>query len=295
MTTFPTVVVGVDLRSGGQDAIALARALAPDARLILAHSYTLGTTEAMAELTGWDDACREGALDVLSAERRTAHVDAALEVRRDRSPAHALESIAARRAADLIVVGSAHHGRLARVLLGDVGRSLIQDAPCPVAIAPRELDARRPAVIGVGVDGSPESREAVALAAKLAAETGARLDILVVIVPPDWVTPTVDDWPQHVTDERLPAQALLDRETARTDIPTGGELLEGNAANQLARRSEHLDLLVVGSRRWGPVGRVLGGSTSDRLAHSASCPLIVVPRPLEADAPSSGQLSLTTA
>ena len=43
--------------------------------------------------------------------------------------------------------------------------------------------------------------------------------------------------------------------------------------------AEHLDLLVVGSRAYGPSGRLLSGSTSLRLARRVACPLLVVPRP----------------
>jgi nucleotide-binding universal stress UspA family protein len=38
------------------------------------------------------------------------------------------------------------------------------------------------------------------------------------------------------------------------------------------------DLLVVGSRGYGPLGAVLLGSTSIPLARAARCPLLVTPR-----------------
>jgi nucleotide-binding universal stress UspA family protein len=45
-----------------------------------------------------------------------------------------------------------------------------------------------------------------------------------------------------------------------------------------------LDLLVLGSRRFGPVRRVLPGSVSSELVRLAPCPVIVVPRSVEFDA-----------
>jgi nucleotide-binding universal stress UspA family protein len=52
----------------------------------------------------------------------------------------------------------------------------------------------------------------------------------------------------------------------------------GAAAEELTVYSASLDLLVVGSRGYGPIGRIIHGSTSARLARSARCPLLVVPR-----------------
>ena len=46
----------------------------------------------------------------------------------------------------------------------------------------------------------------------------------------------------------------------------------------LMRVSENLDLLVCGSRGYGPVRAVLLGGVSRRLTAEAQCPVIVVPR-----------------
>jgi nucleotide-binding universal stress UspA family protein len=52
----------------------------------------------------------------------------------------------------------------------------------------------------------------------------------------------------------------------------------GSSAGVLAVYSGSVDLLIVGSRGYGPVGRLVHGSTSSRLARSAACPLLVLPR-----------------
>ncbi|HEX2104782.1 MAG TPA: universal stress protein [Solirubrobacteraceae bacterium] len=52
----------------------------------------------------------------------------------------------------------------------------------------------------------------------------------------------------------------------------------GSGAQWLVELSERVDLLVVGSRRWGPVRRTLLGSTSARLIRKAGSPVVVVPR-----------------
>jgi nucleotide-binding universal stress UspA family protein len=52
----------------------------------------------------------------------------------------------------------------------------------------------------------------------------------------------------------------------------------GQPAEELALYSASLDLLIVGSRGYGPIGRLIHGSTSQQLAHSARCPLLVLAR-----------------
>jgi nucleotide-binding universal stress UspA family protein len=56
---------------------------------------------------------------------------------------------------------------------------------------------------------------------------------------------------------------------------------EGVPDVELARHSSQLDLLVVGSRGYGPLKRLMLGSTTVQLVRSSSCPVIVVPRGAE--------------
>jgi nucleotide-binding universal stress UspA family protein len=67
------------------------------------------------------------------------------------------------------------------------------------------------------------------------------------------------------------------------DIDASGTLLEGGPRELLARASGELDLLVVGSRGYGPLRAVLLGSVSSALVRSAQSPLVVVPRGAEGE------------
>ena len=69
------------------------------------------------------------------------------------------------------------------------------------------------------------------------------------------------------------------------DRDVSGRVLEGDAAAELAAASADVDLLVVGSRGFGPVRRVLLGSVSRELVRSASCPVVVLPRGVAAASP----------
>jgi nucleotide-binding universal stress UspA family protein len=54
----------------------------------------------------------------------------------------------------------------------------------------------------------------------------------------------------------------------------------GNPVDKLLEASElGLDLLVLGSRGFGPVMRLLIGSVSSRVIRGAACPVMVIPRP----------------
>lgn len=52
----------------------------------------------------------------------------------------------------------------------------------------------------------------------------------------------------------------------------------GRPAEELAIFSASVDLLVVGSRSYGPVGRLVHGSTSQQLARTARCPPLILTR-----------------
>jgi nucleotide-binding universal stress UspA family protein len=66
----------------------------------------------------------------------------------------------------------------------------------------------------------------------------------------------------------------------------------GGPACELARRSGWLDLLVVGSRSYGPARRLLLGSTSTRLVHESAYRLLILPRGVH---PSTADEGITAA
>ncbi|HLM86280.1 MAG TPA: universal stress protein [Solirubrobacteraceae bacterium] len=121
---FKNVLVGVDGRANGRDAIALASQLVdPGGQLTLAHVHR-------DEPTG-----REDSHKLLEEERARAGVEAELISVVSRSPGSGLHQQAQELDADLLVVGSCSHGVLGRVLLGDDSRAALDGAPCTVAIA----------------------------------------------------------------------------------------------------------------------------------------------------------------
>lgn len=148
---------------------------------------------------------------------------------------------------------------------------MIDDTPCAVAVAPAGY-AERPVVmgeIGVGYDGSPESERALAVAREFAKQLNAKVSAFEAVSLPLGERGTGKAIEQLVEDAREQIAALGDVEP---------HAAYGEAAEELALYGASVDLLIVGSRGYGPIGRLMHGSTSQRLARSARCPLLVLTR-----------------
>jgi nucleotide-binding universal stress UspA family protein len=272
---FRNILIGVDGRQGGRDAIALGGQLAaPGATLTLAHVYHAPLGVAAAEAL---PAERVGSQQLLERERELAGVDAQLILRGEQPIGQGLHELAEERHADLLVVGSTRHALLGRVLLGDDCRAALNGVPCTIAIAPRGygLAPHRLERVGVGYDPSPESERALRAARDLAAAHRGAIKLL-------WVVslqnvreekPIPADWPKAI-------DALADRhadELAQLD-DVHGVVTYGGPREDLAQFSKTVDLLIVGSPAYGPVGRLFHGSVSRCLLGHVSCPLLVLPR-----------------
>ncbi len=264
------------------DGLALARLVAgvSGARLLIAH--VAGPRQAAAErlLEGLG---RESAPE-LQVETRLVECT---------SVPRALHDLAEAERADLIVLGSSRHGRAGRVLTGSVAQRLIQGAPCAVAVAPRGFSALNLTYLhrlAVGFDGSPESEVALRQAAAVAGAAGARLRLLAAVEPvviPAFVNvPAGDAYAQLIRARRelLERQVEAAAASLPPDVPVETRVVEGTAVDAICKEARYgVDLLVVGSRGWGPVRRVLLGSVSSRLLHVAPCPVLVVPRTADTD------------
>jgi len=178
--------------------------------------------------------------------------------------------------ADLLVVGSSRRGLVGRVLLGDDTQEALNGAPRAIAIAPANYSREPVAMreIGVGYNGTPESKHALGLARQVAAGTGAKLSAC------EAVSLSASRFEDRLFGLADAVDTLLYEARERIAALGGIEAhaAYGDAAEELALYSASLDLLIVGSRGYGPLGRLIHGSTSRKLAHMARCPLLVLPR-----------------
>jgi nucleotide-binding universal stress UspA family protein len=200
------------------------------------------------------------------------------------SPAFILTRLAEKEEFDAIVVGSPHRGAIGKVLIGSVASNLLNGAPCNVFVAPKgysdeQHDSLR--TIAVAYDGTPEAKAALKQAEELALRSNATIKVMTVVSPPAVVAvagagggyvPQIPAEPDKVIDEAV--------NSIDTQLGAEGRRLDGSPAEEIAEACEQgVDLLVTGSRGYGPMMRVLLGSVSRRLINEAPCPVLVVPRP----------------
>jgi nucleotide-binding universal stress UspA family protein len=283
---FDKTVVGVDDRQGGRDALALAVTLTAieGGELLAVRAYPHEARPSRATVGGFDEDMRADASSELDRIVAESGATARRIVFGDTSPARALHRVAEDEDADLLVVGSTHRGQIGRVLAGGVTAGVLHHAPCPVAVAPLDYATRaaQPAVIGVGFDGGIEAQHALRLAGDLATVCGARVRVLSAVATPVMATSPATYESEWLAEAREKSGAEAEQAISTLEgmgLEASGDGVVGLAVDELAELSHEVDLLVVGSRGWGPVRRLLLGSTSERLVREAACPVIAVPRP----------------
>ena len=189
--------------------------------------------------------------------------------------------------AALIVVGSTHTGRAGRVLPGSTAERLLHGSPCPVAVAPKGYTQRpgdEPGIIGCAYDDSLSSQRALEAAHRIAAATGARLRVIRAFKPLAYDIPpgTAALGGRSSYNDSLQDRASEELESAVARIEgeprAEGFFAVGEPAKILAEASEQLDLLLVGSRGYGPLHSVVVGGVAGRVVREAACPVIVLPR-----------------
>jgi nucleotide-binding universal stress UspA family protein len=133
--------------------------------------------------------------------------------------------------------------------------------------------------IVVGIDGSEESKRALACAVHEARLRDAQLDLVYAVPEPIMLAdPVLMPSPPRDTlrDEGL---ALIDKVLSDIDtgeIPTESIAAMGSPANVLCEVARGADLLVVGSRGLGGFRGLLLGSVTQQVVAHASCPILVV-------------------
>lgn len=203
-----------------------------------------------------------------------------------RGAARGLQELAEREQASLIALGASERAGLGRIVPGSTARKLLSGSSLPVVIAPRGYDRapQREPVIGVGFDGGKESAEALGWAADQVRRGGGRLRLIAVHEPVPFarVSAGAGALPTDSVSAALRRELQQDVEKAVAeltgDLSIKTTLVDGDPAAALVAASSDLDLLVLGSRGYGPVKAVLLGSVSETTMGGAAAPTVVVPR-----------------
>ncbi|MBY8876266.1 universal stress protein [Actinacidiphila acidipaludis] len=188
------------------------------------------------------------------------------------------------REAQLVVVGSRGTGAFAGLLVGSTGVGLAAHAACPVLVVRDPAEPTGPVL--VGVDGSPQARDAVVFAYDEAALRGASLlalhawtawNVPVPQPPRDAAAPYAYERGMLAADEeRLLAEALAGCAERYPQVTVERRSVRAGTREALVAESARAQLLVVGARGRGGFSGLMLGSVSQAVLHHARCPMAVV-------------------
>jgi nucleotide-binding universal stress UspA family protein len=276
------IVIGYNGTPQGEDALALggllAKALDADASVaVVAHlPRKAGGNGSLSELSG----------PLFSeARERLEGTEVHEHPIEEQSAARGLYELAEELKPSAVVVGSARHGGLGSIVLGGVGSSLLAGAPASIAVAPLGYadEGRQLKTIGAAVDGSAQSLRALEAGVELAERAGADLKLLTVAAPHHYLLGgSLSPYsPEEYEDmKEKEDEEVLEEAKARVSskVSTETALLHGDPADVLPAEASGVDLLVVGSRAYGPLKGALLGSVSAKLMASSPAPVLVVPQ-----------------
>jgi nucleotide-binding universal stress UspA family protein len=290
------VVIGYDGSEASEDAVAFGLTWCrstgdvPIVATVFPEEHPLGAGRVDVE---WATYVREQA-EIIQDKARAAVGDAALYRNvASTSAAHGLADLAEDIEAVMLIVGTTQETGLARALLGSITERLLHGATAPVLVVPpgwRESAPDRISSIGVAYVDTRDGREALRIAVQVALRIPAQVTLYSVIGQ------SSERYSYLIG--RTGEQAVLDKardsfgkalEFAAAGVPPELEprtvLLEGAVVDSLAALGpDDVDMLVCGSRGYGPVRRVLLGGVSSRLIRGARLPVAVVPRAATASA-----------
>lgn len=275
-----SLLVAVDGTAAGRDALELARVIctATGSGALLVQVAYVGPLPMEFALLPEEEA-RQAAPLIEQAREALPGIEVETRVYGGGSPAAILTSISEEEKLDGIVLGSPHRHGLDRLVSGSVAVSVLNGAKCDVFVAPpgyAEAPHAGLRTVAIAYLGTPESKVALRRARDLVDPDG-EVRLLVVAEPPvplSFAGPNVavPTDPEAVLQEGL---SLFPRE-----MKVEPHRLNGAAGPELEKAcAKDVDLLVMGSRGYGPVMRALLGSVSGHVFRHAPCPLLVTRRP----------------
>jgi nucleotide-binding universal stress UspA family protein len=223
------------------------------------------------------------------AEARTAAVFAEADVpflplREIGSPVEIILSVAERKNADLIVMGSRGLGGFKSLTLGSVSDAVAHHASCPVLIERGNTTSFRRILLAS--DGSTEAQQASSAAFALAKWFGAELTVLNVFEPfgpvaaADYLPDSAAAFEEQSDREKTyrAVEESLKPAEKETGIPYFMHQERGHPAKAITDYAElgKFDLVVLGNRGLGKFDRLLLGSVSDAVLHHANSLVLIV-------------------
>jgi nucleotide-binding universal stress UspA family protein len=184
--------------------------------------------------------------------------------------------------AQIVVVGRRGRSSLPGVLLGSVSIAMIHRARCPVAVIHGESPAEAAATdapVLVGIDGSPASELATAIAFDEASWRGVELVALHAAYDSDPFGIHQLEWAsvEPKAHEAL-AERLAGWQERYPDVRVRRVVVFDRPAHHLIEQAKTAQLVVVGTRGHGEFAGLLLGSVSAAVVQATRTPVIVARR-----------------
>jgi nucleotide-binding universal stress UspA family protein len=231
----------------------------------------------------------EGELRAFIEPAVAAHVPTQTELR-EGDPWREIEKAAEELPADIVVMGTHGYGGFEHLLLGSVAEKLLRRLPCPVLTVCHE-EGRTWEAPGLvrrilcAADLSDSSPATIAFALALAEKHQAEITLLHVVDslpdPTEHVYMAVPEIGPLRRDLEQRARVQL-HDAVPEDARGGGAITErvtiGRAYKEILRiaAEQNADMIVMGTRGHGPIGRMIFGSTSHHVVRAASCPGVTI-------------------
>jgi nucleotide-binding universal stress UspA family protein len=230
----------------------------------------------------------ENYLDRQAAHLRAAGIDTSHEVLLG-APADNIIQVAEAEQVDLIAMATHGYSGIRRWALGSVADKVARATSTPMFVVrgrEQRLAGARPIKrILAPLDGSELARQALPLAADLAARTHAELILLRVATPPILDMPELissaprsDDRIVELRDGLMAELGGLADELHRQDVQITPVAVNGFPADMIIEVAERrrADLIVMATHGYGGLKRWALGSVADKVLHAATAPLLLV-------------------
>jgi nucleotide-binding universal stress UspA family protein len=196
----------------------------------------------------------------------------------------------ARKGYDLVVMGASEQRQRRGTVFNMLVDRVVQEAPCATLVVKSHLPAPQGEVcqvepkairhILVPTAGSEYSKNAIEFASTIAAETGALVSLIHVIIPPQSDYALYD---QQTPDAARDIAYQLVKNQAEVGELLGAKvtfrIFEGKSPERTIlnfARDESVDLIVLGSNIRMLTGRVFFGHRVDAILNNANCPVALI-------------------